>query len=375
MLDAVVVGGGIVGAAVAGELASRGRRVVLLEKENRLAAHQTGRNSGEIHSGIYYRPGSLKARLCVQGSALLKSFCRERGLPLVECGKTIVAVGQDELPRLEELRRRGEANGVPGVESIGPERLREIEPNAAGVGALHLPGVAITDFAAVTRALVEGIEVRVGVRVRSIGEGELDTTQGRIRARTIVACAGLFSDRLARTGVRIVPFRGEYATLGRPLVRGLVYPLPDPDLPFLGVHLTRRIDGTVEAGPNAVPAFRREGYRWRDADLRDLFLNAAFPGFWKMAAAHWRAGAREVWRSISRKRLLKDVRRLVPAAEAADLRPGRSGVRAQALDPDGRLVDYFRIVRRGGTVHVVNAPSPAATAALAIARHIAGMLE
>lgn len=371
--EVAVVGGGIVGAAVAAELAARGREVLILEKERRLAAHQSGHNSGEIHSGIYYAPGSLKAKLCVQGAELMKRFCRERGLPIQPCGKVIVATREEERGRLDELYRRGIANGVPGVEAIGPERLREIEPHAQGLAALWVPGVCITDFAAVASELAKSASrVLTGVRVVSIRGTTLETTQGTIEAKSIVACAGLQSDRLARTGLRIIPFRGEYATLRRPeLVRGLIYPVPDPALPFLGIHFTRRLDGTVEAGPNAVLAFKREGYRWRDIDPGDLLRAVGFAGFWKMAAHHWKAGLGEVHRSISRRRLLRDMRRLVPETVGSDLLPGRSGVRAQAVEPDGRLVDDFRLAVRDRVIHVVNAPSPAATASLAIARHVA----
>ena len=372
-VEFAVVGGGIVGAAVAHELAGRGRAVLLVEKETRLAAHQSGRNSGEIHSGIFYRPGSLKARLCVEGAALMKGFCRERGIPTVECGKVIVAADESELAGLDRLLGQARANGVHGVERVGPERLREIEPHVAGVAALRVPGVEITDFSAVARELARSTQVQLGTRVLSILGTTLRTTAGEIRARRVVVCAGLFSDRLARGRTRIVPFRGEYAELKperRHLVRGLVYPVPDPRFPFLGVHVTRRLTGEVEAGPNAVLALSREGYSWREVDWRDVLDYAAFPGFWRMAATNARLGVQEALRSLSLRRLARDVRRLVPEIRDADLVPGRTGVRAQALDPDGRLVDDFRVVRRGGVTHVVNAPSPAATAALAIARHV-----
>jgi L-2-hydroxyglutarate oxidase len=372
-VEFAVIGGGIVGAAVAHELAGRGRQVLIVEKEDRLAAHQSGRNSGEIHSGIFYRPGTLKARLAVEGSALMKRFCRERAIPIVECGKVIVATCESDLVGLGRLEAQAEANGVPGVERVGPERLREIEPHAAGIAALRLPGVAITDFAAVTRELGRSARVALGTRVLSIHGTTLRTTSGEIRARRVVACAGLFSDRLARGRTRIVPFRGEYADLKperRRLARGLIYPVPDPRFPFLGVHVTRRLSGEVEAGPNAVLALKREGYSWGEIDWRDVLDYAAFPGFWRMAAAHARLGLREVARSLSLRRLARAVRRLIPEVRDDDLVPGRSGVRAQALDPDGRLVDDFRIVRRGDVTHVVNAPSPAATAALAIAKRV-----
>lgn len=370
--DVAVVGGGIVGLAVAHELSARGREVVVLEKEPRLAAHQSGRNSGEIHSGIYYKPGSLKARLCVQGAEMMKAFCRAHAIPLEVCGKVIVATREEELPRLDDLVERGRANGVPGVESVGPEKLREIEPHATGLRAVWVPGVAITDYAAVTRELARTVSrVLTGTRVLSIRGGTLQTTAGAFEASTIVTCAGLHSDRFTRTGARIVPFRGEYATLRRPeLVRGLIYPAPDPRLPFLGIHFTRRITGQVEAGPNAVLALKREGYSWKDVGFRDILHMIGFSGFWRMAAANMGAGIQEVRRSLSRRKLLRDMQRLVPDVRISDLLPGRSGVRAQAVEPEGALIDDFRVIRRGEAVHVVNAPSPAATASLAIARYI-----
>lgn len=372
LVEYAVVGGGIVGAAIANELARRGREVLLIEKETRLAAHQSGRNSGEIHSGIFYRPGSLKARLCVEGAALMKRFCRDHAIPIQECGKVIVAVDPSQLERLERLLEQARANGVPGVERLDPARLREIEPHATGLAALRIPGVAITDFAAVTGELARPVTVLLRTRVLSIRETTIRTTSGEIRARLGVAvCAGLHSDRLARARTRIVPFRGEYAELRperRHLVRGLIYPVPDPRFPFLGVHVTRRITGEVEAGPNAVLALSREGYRRCDFSLRDTLELAAFPGFWIMAGRHAKLGLREAWRALSLRRLAADLRRLIPEVRTEDLVPGRSGVRAQALDPDGRLVDDFRIVRRGTALYVVNAPSPAATAALAIAK-------
>lgn len=391
--DVAVVGGGIVGVAVAAELLSRrpGGAVVLVEKEEALAVHQSGRNSGVVHSGIYYKPASLKARLAVEGAARMRRFCEERGVPLREVGKVIVATRPEELPRLEELHRRARENGVPDVVRIGPERLREVEPNVAGIAALHLPRVCVTDFAAATRVLAgafqaAGGQIFLGARVlrlvREASEVVMETTVGAIRAGKVVACAGLHADRLAQDSgdapaERLVPFRGEYHLL-RPerehLVRGLVYPVPDPRLPFLGVHFTRRVRGGVDAGPNAVLALSREGYRWRDVSLRDLADTLGFGGFWRMAARHARAGLEEVWRSLSKRRLVEDLRRLVPEIRGEDLLPGPSGVRAQAVDPRGGLMDDFLLLHRDRVLHVLNAPSPAATASLAIARHVADAL-
>ncbi len=390
--DVAVVGGGIVGAAVAAEVVARrpGARVVLVEKEDALAAHQSGRNSGVIHSGTYYRPGSLKARLAVEGAAGMRRFCEERALPLREVGKVIVATRPREIPALEELHRRARENGVPDVERISPERLREIERHATGIAALHLPRVCVTDFAAVTRALADDVqraggEVLLGTRVlRLVRETDvvLETTAGALHAREVVACAGLHADRLARESgdappARLVPFRGEYHLL-RPerehLVRGLVYPVPDPRLPFLGVHFTRRVQGGVDAGPNAVLALSREGYRWGAVNLRDLAEVIGFEGFWRMASGHARAGIEEVWRSLSKRRLVADLQRLVPEVRGEDLVPGPSGVRAQAVDRRGRLLDDFLLLRRGRVLYVLNAPSPAATASLAIARHVVDAL-
>ncbi len=391
LYDIAVIGGGIVGAAVAAEVVARrsGARVALVEKEATLAAHQSGHNSGVIHSGTYYKPGSLKARLCVEGAERMRRYCREHGIPLAEVGKLIVATREAELPRLDELLRRARANGVEGVERVDADRLRAIEPHARGVAALHLPRVSVTDFAAVARALAEDVrhaggDLRLGTRVLSLRRDSdavvVETTQGALRAREVVACAGLHSDRLALASgdappARVVPFRGEYHLLARgDLVRGLVYPVPDPRLPFLGVHFTRRVDGSIDVGPNAVLALAREGYARRDVDLRDLAEMLGWGGFWRMAARHARAGAEEAWRAVARGRLLADLRRLVPGVREEDLLPGPSGVRAQAVDARGALVDDFLLLRRDRVLHVLNAPSPAATASLAIARHVVGTL-
>lgn len=372
MFDVAIVGGGIVGTAVAYELSRRGRSVLLVEKERALATHQTGNNSGVVHTGIYYRPGSLKARLCVQGAARMKQFCRDHGLPLKQVGKVIVATREEEIPRLDELQRRAVANGVPGVEMIGPERLREIEPHAAGLRALWIASVCITDYAAVARKLAElsGATIKTQALARPIRRDHW--ILGDDRARFLITCAGLQSDRLARApGIQIVPFRGEYSMLAREdLVRGLIYPVPDPTLPFLGVHFTRRVHGGVEAGPNAVLALKREGYRWRDVDLFDLTRLIGFTGFWRMARQRARIGVEEVYRSFVKAKLVRDLQKLVPEIRSEDLRPGGSGVRAMAVDLQGTLIDEFRLIEGPDAIHVVNAPSPAATASLAIAEHV-----
>ncbi len=365
-------------------------RLAVLEKEARLADHQTGHNSGVIHSGIYYRPGSAKARMCVAGAAAMVAFCRENGIPHQICGKVVVATSEAELPRLEELRRRGEANGVPGLAMIGPDRLRELEPHAAGIRALHVPGTGITDYRQVANkyaasVISRGGEIRPSTEVitvrRADGRTVIGTSRGEIESRYLINCAGLHSDRVSRmagqdTDLRIVPFRGEYYTLAQhaqELVRGLIYPVADPALPFLGVHFTRRVEGGVEAGPNAVLAFEREGYdktSFSPRDIADIFL---FPGFWRMAAHYWRNGIGEFYRSFSKSAFVRALQKLVPEIREQDLAPGGAGVRAQALDRQGKLVDDFRFVQSEGMVHVVNVPSPAATASIPIGRAIMDM--
>jgi L-2-hydroxyglutarate oxidase len=390
--DMIVIGAGIVGLATALEATRRfpGVRLAVLEKEAHVAAHQTGHNSGVIHSGLYYRPGSQKAKLCVEGATLMVRFCREHSLPYNVCGKVVVATSDAEIPALDELHRRGTANGVPGLEMIGPERLREIEPQAAGVRALWVPTTGITDFAAVARKYVELIEaaggkVLVAVEVMGIRRAEetvVETRAGAFRAKTVVNCAGLYSDRIALMaeadpGVRIIPFRGEYYQLAesrRDLVRGLIYPVPDPALPFLGVHFTLRVDGSVEAGPNAVLALRREGYRKTDFSAGELASALAFPGFWKMAKRLWRNGVGEYYRSLSKAAFTRALQKLVPEIREEDLSPGGSGVRAQAVDATGKLVDDFCFARSEGMVHVLNVPSPAATASLVIGREIVNIV-
>lgn len=385
----IVIGGGIVGLAVALEACRRfpSLHVLVLEKEEHVARHQTGHNSGVIHSGIYYKPGSLKARLCVTGARAMVDFCREHAIPHEICGKVIVAINAEELPRLEELRRRAEANGLLGVREIGAEELREIEPHATGLKALFVPSTGITNFAQVAQKYAEliannGGTVLTGARASKIdrrsNEVVIETARGVFSAPAAINCAGLFSDRIARMagddpGLMIVPFRGEYYDLvpeRSSLVRSLIYPVPDPRFPFLGVHFTRRISGTVDAGPNAVLALRREGYRRTDFSLRDLSSSLFFPGFWRMSAKNWRYGLSEYHRSLSKNEFVRALQTLVPEVRSSDLVSGGAGVRAQALKPDGALVDDFQFVPSRKMLHVLNVPSPAATASLMIAKTV-----
>jgi (S)-2-hydroxyglutarate dehydrogenase len=387
--NVVIIGGGIVGLAVALEITRRFPHVhlLLLEKEDRVARHQSGHNSGVIHSGVYYKPGSMKARLCVSGAAAMVEFCREHGIAHEVCGKVIVATDADELPRLEELRRRGEANGLTGLRMIGPEELREIEPHVTGLRALVVPSTGITDYAKVCEKYAELVSARDGTVLTSAAatgirrlanEIVVETSRGTFSTTSLINCAGLFSDRISRMagddpGVMVVPFRGEYYDLvpeRASLVRALIYPVPDPQFPFLGLHFTRRISGKVDAGPNAVFALAREGYRHSDISLRDLASSLAFPGFWRMVRQNWRNGFDEFRRSFSKPIFVRALQRLVPEVGEQDLVPGGSGVRAQALRPDGALVDDFQFVPSGKVLHVLNVPSPAATASLAIGKTI-----
>ncbi|HEY3840764.1 MAG TPA: L-2-hydroxyglutarate oxidase [Bryobacteraceae bacterium] len=384
-----IVGGGIVGLAVALEITQQfpHLRLLLLEKEARVGQHQSTHNSGVIHSGVYYRPGSLKAKLCVTGAAAMVNFCREHGIPHQICGKVIVTTQEEELPRLQELQRRGEANGLTGLRSLAPEELREIEPHAAGLRALLVPSAGITDYAAVCDKYAELIIQQGGTILtshavtsieRRTDEIILETNRGAFSTHSLINCGGLFSDRIARMAgddpqVTIVPFRGEYYNLipqRSSLVRALIYPVPDPRFPFLGVHFTRRIGGSVDAGPNAVLALRREGYKRSDFHLHDMASALVFPGFWRMAARNWRSGIAEFRRSFSKAEFVRALQKLVPEISATDLVPGGSGVRAQALTRAGALVDDFRFVQSHKILHVLNVPSPAATASLMIARAI-----
>jgi L-2-hydroxyglutarate oxidase len=387
--NVVIIGGGVVGLGVALAITRRfpALRIAVLEKENQIARHQSGRNSGVIHSGVYYKPGSLKARLCVAGATAMVNFCREHQIHHEVCGKVIVATEAEELPRLEQLRQRGEANGLTGLRLIGPEELREIEPHVTGLQALVVPSTGITDYAAVCGKYAEIITARgstivtsaevTGIR-RLRDEIRVETSRGEFSTNSLINCAGLFSDRIARMagddpGIMIVPFRGEYYDLipeRASLVRGLIYPVPDPRFPFLGVHFTRRINGKIDAGPNAVLALSREGYRHTDINVRDLAQSLAFPGFWRMARQHWRNGLVEFRRSLSKPVFVRALQRLVPEVREQDLVPGGSGVRAQALKPDGALVDDFHFVPSGKVLHVLNVVSPAATASIAIGEAI-----
>jgi len=393
--DIAVVGAGIVGLATARALALRhpGVRLVVLDKEREIARHQTGRSSGVVHSGLYYAPGSLKARLCVRGAAALSAYCAERGIPVTRCGKVVVATSADELPRLAELERRGRANGVQGLESIGPERLRELEPHAAGLRALHVPGTAIVDFGLVARALADDVEAAggelllgygvTGIAERRGGGVGLETGAGEVTARNAVFCAGVHADRLARLGggavePRIVPFRGDYYVLRperRHLANALVYPVPDPSFPFLGIHTTLRPDGSMWLGPNAVLALAREGYGRFQLRPGDLVETLRAPGFRRLARRHWRMGLAEAVRDYSKRLFVASARKLLPELESGDVVPGPAGIRAQALAADGSLVDDFVVERRAGVVHVRNAPSPGATSSLMIAETIAAMAE
>jgi L-2-hydroxyglutarate oxidase LhgO len=387
-----IVGAGILGLAVARRLTELvpEAELTVVEKEHECAVHQTGHNSGVMHAGVYYPPGSLKATLCRRGIDLLKSYCDEHGVPYDECGKVIVARDGRELPRLDEIERRARANGVPGLRRLDHAELAEVEPHVTGVGGLHSPSTAIVDFKAVARALAAeldrgGVLLRFGFQVSAIerGTGEIrigDKQTGEALAfDRVVLCGGLQSDRLARLAGDgpdpvIVPFRGEYHRLlpsRSHLVRGLIYPVPDPAFPFLGVHFTRRIDGTVDIGPNAVLALAREGYRRRDVSPADVRNIVSSPGFRRLARRHWRVGVSEIRGSLSRRAFVSEAQTFVPDLQPSDVVPAPAGVRAQAIDPDGTLVDDFRITDADGIIVVRNAPSPAATSSLAIAEYVA----
>lgn len=396
--DVAVVGAGLIGLAAAMEALGRhpGLRVVVLEKDDRPASQQSGHNSGVIHSGIYYKPGSFKARFSVEGRETMLRFCAENGIPTEACGKLIVATRKEEIPRLRTLLERGRANGVPGLQRVGPERAREIEPHVQALEALWAPGTAIVDFTKVAQVYANrvadaGGEVLCDTRLVSVVRSReallhLETTRGEMAARVLVNCAGLHADVVARMAgvrpdVRIIPFRGEYYTLARSredLVRGLIYPVPDPAFPFLGVHFTRTMKGIVEAGPSAVLATKREGYGKGDFAVSDVAGMLAFPGFWRLAAREWKTGLAEVHRSLRKSVFVRSLQALIPEITSDDLAPGGAGVRAQAVARDGRLLDDFHIVRdgdSGNAVHVLNAPSPGATSSLVIGRHIADVVD
>ena len=388
MYDYAIVGGGIVGLATACELLARhpGSSLLLVEKEANWAAHQSGRNSGVIHSGIYYKPGSLKAKLGREGNRSMVAFCREHGIAHAVCGKLVVATSEDEIARLNTLGDRGRENGID-VRRVSPAEAKEMEPNIRCVAALVVPSTGIADYVAVCGRLAaiareRGGDLRLETRLLAVTHDgntrRLRTSAGDFECRLLVTCAGLHSDRVARLdgadpGARVIPFRGEYYELvpeKRHLVRGLVYPVPDPRFPFLGVHLTKAVDGGVHAGPNAVLAFAREGYGKLDINLRDLAEIAGYSGFWSIAGRFWKDGASEMARSFSKSRFTRSVQAMLPEVTARDLVPARAGVRAQVVTPDGAIVDDFRIVRGEGALHVCNAPSPAATASLEIAKAV-----
>lgn len=391
-VDLAIVGAGIVGLATARELLLRypKLRLAVLDKEPAIAQHQTGRNSGVIHSGLYYKPGSLKARLCVQGAAAMKHYCEERNIPVNVCGKVVVATAPGELPRLHELYQRGLANGIPDLELIGPERLREIEPHATGLEAIYSPSTAIVDYRRVADAYAADIramggEVLTGYEVRQIantgGRVWVDCPAGMIETRYLITCAGVYSDRMAALSgaprePRIVPFRGDYYILApsqRHLINALIYPVPDPAFPFLGVHSTLKIDGSMWLGPNAVLAFGREGYQRWDVNLPDLADALGYRGFQRLARSYWRVGMDEMVRDWSKQLFVASVQRFVPAITADGVVPGPAGIRAQALAPDGSMVDDFVFHQEGPVIHVRNAPSPGATSSLTIAAMIGDM--
>jgi L-2-hydroxyglutarate oxidase len=387
--DATVIGGGIVGLATAFRLleSKPKLRVLLIEKEPKLAAHQTGNNSGVLHSGLYYKPETEKARLSVSGLQQMLAFCREHGVAYEQCGKIVVATDEAELPRLENLWQRGNANGLLGLRKLTPEQIKEIEPHAAGLAAIHVPQEGIVDYPAVCEKLGElirkmGGEIRLNTRLVKLvcnSDGWVaETSAGEFHSRFVVTCGGLHADRLVRASgqkpaAKIIPFRGEYYQIKkerRHLVRHLIYPVPDPKFPFLGVHFTRLIHGGIEAGPNAVLAFAREGYRWSTINVRDLAESLCFPGLWKFLAAYPSMCGYEIRRSLSKKEFCRSLQKLVPEIREDDLETGGAGVRAQAMLPDGKLVEDFHFEEQPGILHVVNAPSPAATASLAIGEKI-----
>ncbi|MCP3939202.1 MAG: L-2-hydroxyglutarate oxidase [Actinomycetia bacterium] len=389
-VDIIVVGAGIVGLSTAHRLLATdpSRTVLVLEKEATLAAHQTGHNSGVLHSGVYYKPGSLKARTAVAGRTEMVRFCEDNDIAHDVCGKVIVAIDESELGRLDDLFRRAGENGIDAT-MIGADELADFEPHAAGIRAVHVPSTGIVDYSQVCQVLARLVEeaggaVLTGVDVETIGDRKgggvaVETSRGSVEANLLINCAGLQSDLVAERddaiddGTHIVPFRGEYYEIRGPrrsLVRNLIYPVPDPSFPFLGVHLTRMIDGSIHAGPNAVLALAREGYTWRDVSLRQLRDHATDAGLWRLGRKYWKTGAGEVWRSLNKRAFVKALQRLVPEIESDDLTPSHAGVRAQALRPTGELVDDFAIAETTHAVHVLNAPSPAATASLEIARNI-----
>ena len=391
--DLVIIGAGIVGLGTGLQVTRRfpNLRILIVDKEVRVAAHQTGHNSGVIHSGLYYRTGSLKARNCVAGAASMKQFCAEQDIPFEECGKLVVATSPEELPRLEELHQRGIANGVPGLRMLRREEFREVEPHCEGLAALKVPSTGIVDYTVVAEKYAEligaaGGEIVLKAKVTGLKEDGaaniVETDAGTFRSRYVINCAGLYSDTITRmagvtTELEIIPFRGEYYEVRperRYLVNNLIYPVPDPRFPFLGVHFTRRVNGSVEAGPNALLAFRREGYTGAPPVLEEAVETLRFPGFWKMARKYWKMGMAEQYRSWVKGAFVKALQKMVPELQEADLAQGGSGVRAQAVDREGKLLDDFYFVNSRNMIHVCNVPSPAATASLEIGREITEMM-
>ncbi len=387
--DVIIVGGGIVGLATAHRLleARPQLKILLLEKESKLAAHQTGNNSGVLHSGLYYKPGSAKAQCAVQGLQLMLAFCREHGIAHDQCGKIVVATAPNELERLENLWTRGNANGLQGLRKLNPQQIKEIEPHAAGLAAIHVPQEGIVDYPAACEKLGElirqrGGEIRLNARVEKMiadgSERSVETSAGNFRAKFVITCGGLHADRLVKAAgqklsAKIVPFRGEYFQIKKArqsLVRHLIYPVPDPKFPFLGVHFTRLVHGGIEAGPNAVLAFAREGYKWTNFNLRDFAESLTFPGLWKFLVKYPSLCGYEIRRSLSKAEFTRSLQKLVPDIREEDLETGGAGVRAQAMLPSGSLIEDFHFEEAQGTLHVINAPSPAATASLAIGQRI-----
>jgi (S)-2-hydroxyglutarate dehydrogenase len=389
--DLAIIGGGIVGTAVGMSLQKdKNLSVILIEAENKFAAHQTGNNSGVIHSGLYYKPGSLKAKNCREGRELIYKFCAENNIPHNKCGKIVIALNDYEVTVLNELEQRGKENGLKEIRKISKEEIKEYEPHADGILGLFIPETGIVDYSLVTKKYVEIIKEYGGEAltstkflnlVRKNGEMILETNQGEIKSRVLVNCSGLQSDRVAKKcgvipNLQIIPFRGEYFNLVKEkeyLINNLIYPVPDPKFPFLGVHFTRMINGGVEAGPNAVLSFKRVGYKKFDFSFRDSLEMISYVGFWKMAAKHYKMGINEFYRSFNKNEFVSALQKLVPEIKDADIYPGGTGVRAQALEPDGKLVDDFRIIEAENMVHVLNAPSPAATASISIGNIIAGL--
>jgi (S)-2-hydroxyglutarate dehydrogenase len=389
--DIAIIGAGIIGLATAMALTQRTKAsIVVLEAENRLAVHQTGNNSGVIHSGIYYKPGSLKARNCVEGREAIYQFCEENGILFDRCGKLIVAIKNEEIPALEELERRGNANGLTGLRRLRAEEIKEFEPHTTGVAGILVPQTGIIDYVQTLNKYAELVEqaggtIRLNSRMNGFSQRSdnliLESPSGEIQCRYLINCGGLQSDRIARKcgvnpGLQIVPFRGEYYDIvpeKHHLVKNLIYPVPDPRFPFLGVHFTRRVTGGIEAGPNAVLAFKREGYKMSSISIPDLVTYGTYIGFWRMVLKYWKIGFGEFYRSISKKAFVDALRTLVPDLGYEDIRRSGAGVRAQALEPSGALVDDFRIVESDHMIHVLNAPSPAATASISIGRAIADM--